>query len=386
MLPMQRADEKAVIIMNAIATSQTLTALRRWRTALTAALLGGAALLAQAASPEVIRIGVATAGGGDPVTWGGSPGGVLRNQRWLEDALKGSGVKVEWLFFKGAGPAVNEAISNKQIDFAYQGDLPSLVGRSNGLNTKLLLTSGARNNLYLVTPPQSEIQSIQDLKGKKVSIFRGTNGHIVVVNLLAANGLAERDLKGVNLDAGSAQAALVSNGVEAAFGGFEWFKVRDKGLAKIVYSTRGKDPAFTRQAGLVVRTEFEQAHPQEVQRVVDVFVRAAQWASDEKNRSALFDEWAKSGTAVTSWSAEFEGQSLAERNSPLLDDFIVGRYKAVASDALKLKLIRKSVTVDDWIERKYLNAALKSQKLESYWTPFDKAGKPVLNGASVASR
>ena len=93
---------------------------------------------------------MATAGGGDPITWGGSPGGVVRVNQWLEQAFAADGVKVEWLFFKGAGPAVNEALSNRQIDFAYQGDLPQVVGRANGLKTKLLLVSGARNNLYLV--------------------------------------------------------------------------------------------------------------------------------------------------------------------------------------------------------------------------------------------
>ncbi|MBS0452592.1 MAG: ABC transporter substrate-binding protein [Proteobacteria bacterium] len=356
----------------------------RWTSVFAASAWLLAALPAQAA-PDTIRIGVATAGGGEPVTWGGSPGGVARSGQWLEEEFKGSGIKVEWLFFKGAGPAVNEALSNKQIDFAYQGDLPSLVGRSNGLNTKLLLASGTRNNLYVVVPPQSDIKSIKDLKDRKVSIFRGTNGHLVAINVLGANGLAERDLKGVNLDTGSAQAALVSNGVDAAFGGYEWFKVRDQGLARVVYSTQGQDPAFTRQAGLVVRGDFEQANPAEVQRVVDVFVRAARWASDEKNRTALFETWAKSGTPVASWQAEFEGQSLSVRNSPLLDEFVVSRYKAVAADALNLKLIRRNVTVDDWIEPKYLRASLKKQGLEGNWTAYDAKGKPVGSVASVAT-
>src|SRR5690606_21062030 len=129
--------------------------------------------------PEVVRIGVATAGGGDPITWGGSPGGVVRANNWLEEAFAASGVRVEWRFFKGAGPAVNEALSNRQIDFAYQGDLPATVGRANGLKTRILLVSGARNNLYVVTPPASPIKSIDDLKGQRVSIFRGTNGHLV---------------------------------------------------------------------------------------------------------------------------------------------------------------------------------------------------------------
>jgi sulfonate transport system substrate-binding protein len=304
---------------------------------------------------------------------------------WLEEEFKGSGIQVEWLFFKGAGPAVNEALSNRQIDFAYQGDLPSIVGRSNGLKTKILLVSGQRNNLYLVAPLKSDIQAIKDLKGRTVSIFRGTNGHLVAINVLAANGLAERDIKGVNLDTGSSQAALVSNGVDAAFGGYEWFKVRDQGLAKVVYSTRGQDPGFTRQASLLVRSEFEQANPAEVQRVVDVFVRAAQWSSDEKNREELFRIWARSGTPVASWVAEFDQQSLAARNSPLVDEFIVARYKAVVADALKLKLIRREVTVDDWFETKYLKASLKKQGLEANWTPADAKGR-FKAGPSVASR
>jgi sulfonate transport system substrate-binding protein len=337
------------------------------------------------AAPDTIRIGVATAGGGDPVTWGGSPGGVARVNNWVEEEFKASGIKVEWLFFKGAGPAVNEALSNKQIDFAYQGDLPSIVGRSNGLKTKLLLVSGARNNLYLVTPVKSDIHSVKDLKGRTVSIFRGTNGHLVAINVLAGSGLAERDVKGVNLDTGSAQAALVSNGVDAAFGGYEWFKVRDQGLAKVVYSTRGQDPALTRQASLLVRSDFEQANPAEVQRVVDVFVRAARWSSDEKNRDELFRIWARSGTPVPSWAAEFEQQDLATRNSPLVDDFIVARYKAVVADALKLKLIRREVSVDDWFDTRYLKASLKKQGLENYWPAFDAKGR-AQSGKSVAVR
>jgi sulfonate transport system substrate-binding protein len=360
--------------------------LRQWRNLrIRAAAFALVFAAAAHAAPDTIRIGVASAGGGDPLTFGGSPGGVARTNNWLEDEFKASGIKVEWLFFKGAGPAVNEALSNRQIDFAYQGDLPQIVGRSNGLKTKLLMVSGARNNLYLVTPPKSDIQSVKDLKGRNVSIFRGTNGHLVAINVLAESGLTERDVKGVNLDAGSAQAALVSNGVDAAFGGYEWFKVRDAGLAKVVYSTQGKDPALTRQASLLVRSEFEQANPAEVQRVVDVFVRAAHWSSEEKNRDELFRLWARSGTPVASWAAEFDRQPLAVRNSPLVDDFIVARYKAVVADALKLKLIRREVSVDDWFDTRYLKAALRKQGLENYWTAYDAKGQPKA-GQSVAAR
>lgn len=359
---------------------------RRASAAAIALALAGTGTLALAAQPEVVRIGVANAGGGDPVTFGGSPGGVVRVNQWLEEAFKASGVKVEWLFFKGAGPAVNEALSNKQIDFAYQGDLPSVVGRSNGLKTRLLLASGTRANFYVVAPPKSDIKDIADLRDRKVSLFRGTNGHLVAINVLASAGLTERDVKIVNLDSGSSQAALVSNGVDAAFGGYEWFKVRDQGLAKVVYSTQGKSPTLTRQSALIVREEFEKQYPAEVQKVVDTFVRGADWASDEKNRAELFKIWARSGVPVASWEAEMEKQSLADRNSPLLDDFIKARYKAASDDASKLKLIRRPVTIEGWFEPKYLNVALKQQGLEKRWTSYDAQGRPQGGATPLAQR
>ncbi|MFY4029868.1 ABC transporter substrate-binding protein, partial [Achromobacter insolitus] len=195
--------------------------------------------------------------------------------------------------------------------------------------------------------------------------------------VLASRQLTERDIKGVNLDTGSAQAALVSNGVDAAFGGYEYFKLRDQGLARIIYSTKGQDPSFTRQASLLVREDFEKENPEAVQRVVDVFVRAAQWASDEQNRDALFKIWARSGTPYASWQAEFDGEVLAVRNSPLLDEFLASRYQAVADDALKLKLIRRPVSVEGWFEPRYLNTALQKANLSTRWTAFNAQGQPA---------
>ncbi|MDX1122049.1 hypothetical protein GOL29_29300 [Sinorhizobium medicae] len=45
-------------------------------------------------------------------------------------------IKVEWTYFRGAGPALNEAVAAKQLDFFLLGDLPAIVGRSRGLEHK----------------------------------------------------------------------------------------------------------------------------------------------------------------------------------------------------------------------------------------------------------
>jgi sulfonate transport system substrate-binding protein len=351
--------------------------LRLLKSVLVAATLSLAAMHAYADKPTVIRIGVAEQGTGDPPTFGGSPAATVQIQQLLEKEFAPDGIKVEWLFFKGAGPAVNEAIADKSLDFAFQGDLPSVLARANGLKTRILLESGVRVGVKVAVPSDSDIHSIKDLKARHVSIFRGTNLQLVADNALAANRLDERDLHVINLDTASALAALASKGIDASFSDYHLYKLRDQGLVKIVYESQNDGPQFTRQSHLLVLDDFDHAHPDIVQRVVTTFVKGAQWSSDEANRDALFKLWARTGVPYASWQAEFANQPLKSRNSPLIDPFIVARYKTVAQNALNLKLIRQPIDVDTWFEPSYLDNALHTLQLDHNWTRYDAAGKPL---------
>lgn len=97
---------------------------------------------ARADDVRVIRIGVATGGVGSPPWTGRGIIGIVNAQELLEKEFAPDHIKVEWYFFKGAGPAVNEAIVNHQLDLAWQGDLPSTVHRAAGVKTRIILGSG----------------------------------------------------------------------------------------------------------------------------------------------------------------------------------------------------------------------------------------------------
>lgn len=345
-------------------------------TVLVAAVL--LAPLQVSAEPLTVRIGFATIGVDNRPFAGGSSAAIAHAERYLETALKDEpDVKIDWFFFKGAGPAVNEAIANGQLDLAYQGDLPSVIGRANGLKTKILMATGAHAPMYLAVPPGSTIASVKDLRGKKVSIFRGTNNHLAAVKVLAGYGLSERDLQIINMDTATTNSTLASKDVDAAFGNFGLVMLEDQGRAKIVYTTKGDNPAFERQAAILVTESFEAKNATLVGKIIKALVQAARWSSDEANREAAFEIWAKSGTPASVFRYDYAQQELRYRNSPLIDPFLIDQYRVQAKQAKEFGLVRRDVDVSGWFEPRYLEQALKDLDLESYWTRLGTDGKPL---------
>lgn len=333
--------------------------------------------VARAQEPVTIRFGFANVGVDNRQFSGGNFIATAHAEHYIENELKDlPAVKIEYAFFKGAGPAVNEAFANGQLDFASQGDLPQIVARANGLKTTQLAAGGAHAPMYLAVQPDSDIRSIKDLKGRKVALFRGTNNHLAAVKVLAANGMTERDFQGINMDEASANAALATRNIDAAFGNYGVLLLAEKGLAKIVYSTKGQDPAFERQSTLIAADGFVVNHPDLTQRVVTAIVKAAYWSSQEENRQALCDIWARSGREASVYRADFDGQTLKYRNSPLIDDYLINAYRVQARQAREYGLIRRDVSVDGWFDTQFLNVALKQLDLEHFWSRYGADGKP----------
>jgi len=93
---------------------------------------------ARAAAPAVIRIGVPGVGIGNRPIIGGSSVATVALRGLLEEEFKAEGIKVQWNFVRGAGPAVNELFANGLADFGWGlGDLPSIIGHAGGLKTRI---------------------------------------------------------------------------------------------------------------------------------------------------------------------------------------------------------------------------------------------------------
>lgn len=335
---------------------------------------------AQAATPGIIRIGVASAGVGGRPHCALSYVCVAHEQGLLEQAFASDGTKIEWHFYTGAGPAVNEALAGHLIDFAWQGDLPSIVARSLGLKTRLLMQAEGRLDYYVAVPASSTAQTLADLRGKTLALFEGTNIQTVGTRILESENLSANDVKLVNLDPPTALAALAAGQIDATLLSFWGFGLRDSGRIRYIYSTGTHSPKLTAQAALLVTDEFAAKYPDAVDKFVAAVLPAAAWASDEHNRAALFELYGKTGYPAHFFADAYADRPLKLENSPLLDDFVVQQYRDVAAIALRLGLIRHAVSVDDWFDRQPLARALQATGLAQYWSAYAQDGVTKVGG------
>ncbi|PRB80020.1 nitrate ABC transporter substrate-binding protein [Pseudomonas sp. MYb185] len=324
--------------------------------------------------PEVIRLGIANAGAGSPPRAAIGPLGIAQQHQLIEQELANDNIKVQWIFFKGAGPAVNEALSSRQIDFAAQGDLPSIIGQAAGLNTRLLMSLG-KSHSYIAVKKDSAIQTISDLRGKTIAFHKGTNIHLGVSRILNKGGLTERDLKVFNLDSAASLSAFLSGDLDALFGGLNLFRLEDLGSARLIYDTH-QDPAFVRQTHILVDDTFAQRYPDITQRVVQALVRAAHYNALEEHEEEVLQSWATGSITVDHFKRELAGASIREKISPLFDTYTTGLYRQSIADAREFRLIRRNIDLDRWIDDSFLQQSLVNLQLEDYWPPLDQNSHP----------
>jgi sulfonate transport system substrate-binding protein len=345
-----------------------------WALPLAMALTAGSAWTAP--QPASIRIAAPDQSAGSLPFAGNNPIALAHLRGALEQEFAADGIKIEWSFFKGAGPAINEAFANRQIDFAYLGDLASIIGRAGGLQTRFLFAVRG-SNLYLGSAPDASISRLQDLKGKRVALFRGTADQLALGRALAEVGLHERDLRIVNLDWTAARAAIAAGQVDAAWQGSGLLAVAERGQIKIALSTQTlHNRRATTQSGLVGTQAFIDQYPALTQRLIKVLVQQAHWAADPAHQAELLQAWAQQGgRPLKLLQREFAGEDLRFRFSPRIDTFITTSYVESVQTAQSLGLIRSGFDARAWLEPRFVDAALRELKWQHHWPSYDANGQ-----------
>jgi len=338
-------------------------------------------LLSAETLPKEIRFG--EVGGINVKSTGGRPVGaglveLAEHLGFFEQEFGKNGPKITQVFFAGTGPAQNEALAQGVIDFGFYGGVPNVLGLAGGIPAHIVSTrrSTGTGNYYIGVIKDSPINTIADLRGKRIAVQKGTNPYQLLVKLLESKGIAEKDVNLINLQNADALVALNAGALDAIFGGVYILVQRDQGQIKVLEGTEGFRLEES-QSGTLVSTKFETVYPDTLKRVLKALIKASYWASDEKNRKALVQFIADRSVAFKYIEEDYKG-SLKERFNPLIDESSVTAFKAIVRFSVEHKLIRSEVnetTVRSWFRPEYQQAALKELKLENFWTSAGGAWK-----------
>lgn len=139
---------------------------------------------------------------------------LLKERGTLEQKLAPLGVRVTWTEFN-AGPVQLEALNVGAIDFGDVGEAPPIFAQAAGAPLAYVASSPPRPQLEaLIVPKDSPIQTVADLKGKRLAFNKGSNVHFFLVKLLQKHGLQYSDVQPVFLSPADARAAFERGAVD----------------------------------------------------------------------------------------------------------------------------------------------------------------------------
>jgi len=201
---------------------------------------------------------------------------ILKARGTLEKRLAAQGVEVKWVEFP-SGPVLLEALNVGSIDFGTVGEAPPIFAQAAGANLVYIANEPpAPLSEAIVVPKNSALQTVADLKGKKVALNKGSNVHYLLVKALEKAGLEYKDVETVFLPPSDARAAFERGSVDAWVIWDPFLAAAEKQLgARILADGRGL--VANHQFFLAART-YAEKHPDVIRTVLDELTNVDDWA------------------------------------------------------------------------------------------------------------
>ncbi|WP_409373144.1 ABC transporter substrate-binding protein [Pseudomonas baltica] len=130
--------------------------------------------------------------------------------------LKDVPYPIEFSEFAAAAP-LGEALNAGAVDVGSLGDAPYVFALGAGAPLKVVSITHVEGRFAtsILVRKDSSLKTVADLKGKRITVNRGSIGHFLVIKALREAGLKTSDVTFVNLLPTDARAALESGNADA---------------------------------------------------------------------------------------------------------------------------------------------------------------------------
>jgi len=206
---------------------------------------------------------------------------VIKDQGWLEEAL-GDDVTVNWVQSAGSNKA-NEALRAGAIDVGSTAGSAALLARSNGSPIQVIDIYSQPNWASLLVPADSDIESVEDLRGAHIAATKGTDPYFFLLQSLEEHGVGLDEVVVENLQHADGKAAIEAGAVDAWSGLDPLLSTSvASGATKIIY-----DNIDFNSYGFLNATEsFLETSPDLAQLVVNAYEKARAWAQENPEETA----------------------------------------------------------------------------------------------------
>jgi NitT/TauT family transport system substrate-binding protein len=352
---------------------------------------------APAPALETVRVAIGTQ---DTTINCATGGPIVRELKLLEKYLPHDGryktVKYDIVWEnQPTGAQLNSKYLANQLDIVQMADFPSVLGA-----TALKAAGDKVQSLYIATlsagingagnailvPSSSKVQSLSELKGKKISVPFGSTAHAMLIRALQDLGWdPNKDVEIVTQTPEVAGSALKANQIDAhanfvPFG--ELFPFR--GFAKKIYD--GSSTGVTTTHGVQVRSDYADKYPEVVVAYLKATLEADRlYRKDPEGMSEKLAQW--TGVDAEVYYAFHGPQGIQTRDYTLKPEH--ARAIAKAQESLKvLKKLTKEIDVSNYLNDKFIRQAAKEfgydydARLKDYSAlPF--IGNAIDTGAPV---
>jgi taurine transport system substrate-binding protein len=173
---------------------------------------------------------------------------------------KSTGYKINWRMFGGGGDVI-KAMASGAVQIGEAGSSPVTAAVSQGQDIKLFwILDDIADAEALIARNGSGVNSVKDLKGKKVGTPFVSTAHYQLMALLKVEGLAARDVNVMNMRPPEIAAAWERGDIDAAF---IWDPVlsKIKGNGKPIASSKTIGAqGFPTFDGIVVNAKWAAEH------------------------------------------------------------------------------------------------------------------------------
>jgi NitT/TauT family transport system substrate-binding protein len=238
-----------------------------------------------AASAKPVAEPAATAPASGPaltIAYSDWPGWVAWDIGLKKGWFDAAGVKVDFKWFEYV-PSM-EAFSAGKVDAVAMTNGDQLVtGASGAPSVALLLNDYSNGNDMIVAKPG--IESVEQLKGKRIGVEVGFVSHLLLLNALKQSKLSDKDIEIVNVPTDQTPQALKSGSVDAIVA---WQPNSGQALREVA----GSKPIFTSANVPGIIYDVLAVNPKSLaerqpdwEKVAGVWFQIVDYIQDEKNRS-----------------------------------------------------------------------------------------------------